>query len=324
MVNDGVDRTCLEGAHNLPYAIPNMRCDLHLADAKISTLWWRSVRHTHNGFATDVFFDELATAAGQDPVALRRRLLRVHPRHLSVLDPTLEKAGKPPREARRGRGVTVHASFQNFVAQVADITLADDGRFHLDRVVCAVDCGLAINPDIVRAQMEGGIGYALSAVLREEVRIENGAAVPSNFDTYRRLRSDEMPRVEVQYCSVRRSAHGRRRTGRSAARARRGECITSGHRHRGSSFTDRRKHPRLNTPPFSFAIAAIEILHRFDPSGAGELFRFPDRRWAAGPCGVLPRKLFFRPRFCWRPRVVIRACRSTLLARAAGAVVRWA
>jgi len=198
MMQDGIDPSAVEGSRDLPYAIPNLRVDWHPFDNGVPTLWWRSVGHTQNGFVTEVFIDELATAAGRDPVELRRELLAGHPRHLAVLELAAEKAGwGEDLGANRGRGVAVHKSFGTYVAEVADVTIADDGSFSVDRVVCAVDCGIAINPDVIRAQMEGGIAYALSAALREEITLEDGRVQQDNFDNYRPLRIDEMPTVEV-------------------------------------------------------------------------------------------------------------------------------
>jgi isoquinoline 1-oxidoreductase beta subunit len=198
MVQNGIDASSVEGASTLPYAIPSLRVEAQHPDAGVTVLWWRSVGHTHTAFATEAFFDELAAAAGKDPVELRRELLRDHPRHLAVLDLAAEKAGwGTPLPAGRGRGVAVHESFGSFVAEVAEVTVADDGTFSVDRVVCAVDCGIAVNPDVVRAQMEGGIGYGLSAALREQITLEKGAVVQSNFTDYLPLRITDMPVVEV-------------------------------------------------------------------------------------------------------------------------------
>ena len=161
-------------------------------------LWWRSVGHTHTAYATEVFLDQLARAAGKDPFELRRKLLANHPRHLAVLELAAEKAGwGKPLAADRSRGIAVHESFSSFVAEVAEVTLKPQGGFSVDRVVCAVDCGIAINPDVIRAQMEGGIGYGLSAALREAVTLVDGEVQEDNFDVYQPLRIDEMPKIEV-------------------------------------------------------------------------------------------------------------------------------
>ncbi|MGE0483240.1 MAG: molybdopterin cofactor-binding domain-containing protein [Gammaproteobacteria bacterium] len=193
-----VDHTCVEGASNFTYVIPNVRVESHQPALDIPVLWWRSVGHTHTAFAVETFLDELAHAAGRDPLALRRSLLADDPRRLAVLELAASKAGwGTPLPARRGRGLAVHHSFKTWVAEVAEVTVADDGSFTVDRVVVAVDCGVAVNPSIVRAQMEGGVGYALSALLGEAVTLVDGVAEQDNFDTYPLLRCSQMPKVEV-------------------------------------------------------------------------------------------------------------------------------
>lgn len=197
MIKNGVDGSLVEGARGLPYAVDNFLCDTHIVDSGVPTLWWRSVGHTHNAYATEAFLDEVARAAGRDPAALRLELLAAHPRHRGVLELALAQAGAAPAERNRGRGVAVHESFRSFVAEVVDVTVDDDGSFTVDKVTAAVDCGIAINPDIVRAQIEGGIGYGLSALLREAITLTDGVVDQQNFDTYRPLRINEMPRIDV-------------------------------------------------------------------------------------------------------------------------------
>ena len=203
MIKNGIDPTSVEGAANLPYAIANLHVDLHSPQIGVPVQWWRSVGSTHTAFSTETFVDELAATAGKDPVAFRRTLLAKQPRHLSVLDLAAQKAGwgQPlaPGQggAKRARGIAVHESFGTAVAQVVEVTVNADKTFTVDRVVCAVNCGLAVNPDVVRAQMEGGIGYGLSAALFGEITIKNGSVEQSNFHDYRVLRINEMPVVEV-------------------------------------------------------------------------------------------------------------------------------
>lgn len=198
MVKDGVDRTSVEGAVNLPYRIPNLRVDLHSPRLPVPVQWWRSVGSSHTAFAVEGLIDELAAAARQDPVEYRVALLKDRPRHLGVLKLAADKAGwGNPLPKGRGRGIAVHESCGSYVAQVAEVTVRRGGQFRVDRVVIAVDCGLPVNPDTIRAQMEGGMGFGLSAALLGEIRIENGAAVQSNFHDYPLLRIDRMPEVEV-------------------------------------------------------------------------------------------------------------------------------
>jgi isoquinoline 1-oxidoreductase beta subunit len=204
MVKDGIDAVSVEGAANLPYAIPNLLVDLHTPkDIDVPVLWWRSVGSSHTAYSTEVFLDQVARAAGKDPVAWRLELLADHPRHRGVLRLAAEKSGWGTRlpagvkGTRRGRGVAVHESFHSYVAQVAEVTVAADGTVKVDRVVCAVDCGIAINPDNIRSQIEGAVGFALSAALHGEITLKEGAVVEGNFDTYRPIRIGEMPRLEV-------------------------------------------------------------------------------------------------------------------------------
>jgi isoquinoline 1-oxidoreductase subunit beta len=198
MIKDGVDPVSVEGAANLPYAIPNLAVDLHSPKLPVPVLWWRSVGSSHTAFATECFLDELAQAGGKDPLELRRALLADQPRHLGVLDLAAAKAGwGTPLPAGRGRGLAVHESFHSFVAQVVEVTVGLKGEIKVDRVVCAVDCGIAVTPDQVRAQMEGGIAFALSAALFGEITLKDGRAEQSNFHDYRCLRMNEMPAVEV-------------------------------------------------------------------------------------------------------------------------------
>src|SRR5512143_2042716 len=204
MIKDGIDPVSVEGAANLPYAIPNMTVDLHTPhDIPVPVLWWRSVGSSHTAYATETFLDQVAAATGKDPVALRLELLADHPRHAGVLKLAADKAGwgtplKPGKPGeRRGRGVAVHESFNSYVAEVAEVTVAKDGSVKVDRMVCAVDCGIAVNPDNVRAQVEGAVGFALSAALHGEITLKEGRVEQGNFDGYPPLRISEMPKVEV-------------------------------------------------------------------------------------------------------------------------------
>ena len=198
LIVDEVDQTSVEGVTNLPYAIPNLLAELHSPTLGVPVQWWRSVGSTHTAFAVESLIDELASAAGRDPVEYRMELLDGHPRHQGVLRLAAEKAGwGAPVGAGRGRGVAVHESFNSYVAQVAEVTVRDGGHFSVDRVVIAVDCGIAVNPDVVKAQMEGGMGFGLSAALFSELTLQDGQVQQSNFDGYQVLRMNQMPEVEV-------------------------------------------------------------------------------------------------------------------------------
>jgi len=198
MVKDGIDATSVEGAANLPYAIPNLRVELHTTKVGVPVLWWRAVGSTHTAFATEVFLDEIAAATAQDPLALRRKLLAKHPRHLGVLNLAAEKAGwDKPLPGGRVRGIAVHESFSSFVAEVAEVAANPDGSWKVEKIVAAIDCGRPINPDIIRAQMESGIGFGLSATLKGGITLKDGAVEQSNFHDYEVLRINEMPQIEV-------------------------------------------------------------------------------------------------------------------------------
>ncbi len=193
-----VDHTSVEGASDLPYAIPNLRVESHQPRLGVPVLWWRSVGHTHTAFSTETFLDELAHAAGRDPLALRLELLADDPRRRAVLELAAARGDwGAPLPPGRGRGIAVHYSFKTWVAEVAEVTMLDDGGFRVDRVTVAVDCGLAVNPDVVRAQMEGGVGYALSAVYGNAITLKDGIVQEDNFDTCPVLRLSQMPRVDV-------------------------------------------------------------------------------------------------------------------------------
>src|ERR1700729_4204832 len=198
MIKDGIDGTSVEGAANLPYAVPNMSVELNTTETGVPVLWWRVVGSSHTAYATEAFIDEIAYAVGKDPFAFRQAMLEHHPRHKTVLEMAAKAAGwGSPLPKGKGRGIAVAEAFGTYVAQVAEVTVAPNGKVKVDRVVCAVDCGTPINPDVITAQMEGGIGFALGAVLWGDISLSNGKVQQSNFNDYRVLRMNEMPKVEV-------------------------------------------------------------------------------------------------------------------------------
>lgn len=200
MVKNGIDTTSVEGAANLPYAVPNVSVELTTAKGGVPVLWWRVVGSSHTAYAVEAFIDEAAHAAGKDPYLFRRDLLAKEPRMRAVLELAAEKAGWDPAKPLpkgRGRGIAVAEAFKSFVAQVAEVSVGADGKVKVERVVCAVDCGIAINPDIVAAQMEGGIGFGLGAVMHSAITLKDGQVEQRNFDSYQVLRIAEMPKVEV-------------------------------------------------------------------------------------------------------------------------------
>ncbi len=200
MIKNGIDATSVEGVVDSPYleGVPARRVSLHSPRNEVPVLWWRSVGHTHTAFAMESMIDELAHAANQDPLALRAVLLRGHARHLRALELAAEKAGwsKPPPPGR-ARGLAVHESFGSIVAEVAEVSVDDRRRIRVHKVTCAVDCGLAVNPLGVEAQVQGAVAFGLGPVLRSELTLKQGRVQQSNFHDYEVLRLDEMPEVTV-------------------------------------------------------------------------------------------------------------------------------
>jgi isoquinoline 1-oxidoreductase beta subunit len=172
--------------------------DLHTPKIGVPVQWWRSVGHSHTGFSVEAFFDEVAHAGGKDPYELRRKLLANQPRMKAVLELAAQKAdwgSKLPPGV--GRGMATHFSFESYVAQVVEASVGKGGAVRVHRVVCALDCGLVINPDTVRAQIEGGIIFGLTAALKTEITLKAGRVEQGNFDDYQMLRIFESPEIEV-------------------------------------------------------------------------------------------------------------------------------
>jgi isoquinoline 1-oxidoreductase beta subunit len=199
MIKNGIDPTSVEGAASIAYAIPNISVELSTTRTGVPILWWRVVGSSHTSFAVETFIDEVAHAAGQDGFTFRRRLLEHEPRMKAVLELAAEKAGwsSGPMPKGKGRGIAVAEAFKTFVAQVAEVSVDETGHVKVDRVVCAVDCGTPINPDIITAQMEGGIGFGIGAALYGAITLKDGHVEQDNFNSYRVLRMNEMPKVEV-------------------------------------------------------------------------------------------------------------------------------
>ena len=224
MIKDGIDPTSVEGVDKSVYDLPMLAGTLHSPTLAVRPLWWRSVGSTHTAYVMETMIDELAAAAGRDPVAFRLALLGKSPRAAAVLKLAADKAGwGKSRRAGVAQGIAVHESFDTFVAQVAEVSMRN-GKVKVERVVCAVDCGVPVNPDVIRAQMEGCIGFALGALYYSEIELKAGRAVQRNFDTYRSLRIHEMPKVEVHIVPEHRKADRRRRAGRASAGTGRGQC----------------------------------------------------------------------------------------------------
>jgi isoquinoline 1-oxidoreductase subunit beta len=194
---DGIDRVAVEGLADMAYGVPNILVDWVNYGPSVPIWFWRSVGATHNTFAMESFIDEMAHAAGKDPFEFRRALLDKHPRHKGVLELAAQKAGwgtPPPKGV--GRGIALVECFGGWTAQVAEVSV-DNGKPKVHRVVCAADCGVAVNPEQVKAQMESAIIYALSAVLYGQITFQDGKVDQGNFDSYPVVRMNETPKIEV-------------------------------------------------------------------------------------------------------------------------------
>jgi len=193
-----LDGSMVSGAKQLPYTIPNIEVSCTVSRTPVPLGAWRSVGNSLNGFVVESFIDELAHAAHQDPFDYRRKLLQKSPRRLGVLELAAEKSGwGQPLPAGIFRGIAVFKSFRSYVAQVAEVSVSKSGKLRVHRMVCAVDCGMVVNPDGIQAQMEGAIAFALTATLKGKITIKEGRVEQSNFHNYPVLRMSEMPKVET-------------------------------------------------------------------------------------------------------------------------------
>jgi len=218
---NGVDFVSVDGAANIPYDIPNILVDLHTTETGVPINTLRGTAGAHTAYSVETMLDDVAAKTGRDPLELRRTLMArdpntkdidilsiaeadrptvfaEYPRQLRTLELAAERAGWGTRLGRgRGRGLAVHYGFLTSVAMVAEVTARNDETFHVDRVVCAVDCGVAVNPDIVRSQIEGSVAWGLSILLHGAITLDEGVVEQSNFHDYRVVRMDQMPHVEV-------------------------------------------------------------------------------------------------------------------------------
>ncbi|MFH2077493.1 MAG: xanthine dehydrogenase family protein molybdopterin-binding subunit [Pseudomonadota bacterium] len=209
-IKNGVDNASVEGVSDSPYIkdLAHHRVELHSPRTGIPVLWWRSVGHSQNAFVMESLVDELAHAAGRDPLEYRRTLLAKHPRHLGVLNLAAQKAGwGEPLAKGRARGIAVHESFGSYVAQVAEVSV-ESGQVRVHRVVCAIDCCIAVNPLAIRAQMDSGITFGLGAALHGQITFADGRVQQSNYHDYPSLRLPEMPVVETHIVSSSERAGG--------------------------------------------------------------------------------------------------------------------
>jgi isoquinoline 1-oxidoreductase beta subunit len=195
----GIDGDAVDSAVDMPYDIPNFRVEYVRAEPPaVPTGFWRGVGPNNNVFAIECFMDEMAKKAGKDPIAFRRAMLDTSPRHLAVLDLVAQKSGwSDPLAPRTGRGVSVQPSFGSYIASVIEAEVDKDGEVYLRRITTAVDTGIAVNPDTIVAQLQGGLIFGLTAALYGEVTIKNGRVQQSNFNDYRMLRIDQIPPIEV-------------------------------------------------------------------------------------------------------------------------------
>jgi isoquinoline 1-oxidoreductase beta subunit len=197
-LENGLDWMSHSGVSEWPYSVPDLKVESHSPDVPVPVLWYRGVESTHNLFVVEAFIDELAAKAGRDPVDLRRAMLVEQPRLLNVMELAVNKANwSSSLPIGRGRGIAIAHRRDSYVALVAEVSKHGDGTWSVDRVVASLDCGLLINPDNVRAQIEGGIGFGLSSTLADEITIKDGYVEQTNFDKYRLLRIDQMPKVDV-------------------------------------------------------------------------------------------------------------------------------
>lgn len=192
------DPTISDGALHVRYEVPNLRLEWVNVEYPVPTGFWRSVGASQNGFVVEAFVDELAQAAGKDPIELRKSLLSKHPRFVAALDLVKEKSGwGQPLPPRHGRGVAIVESFGSICAQVAEVSVSDEGEVRVHRVTAAVDCASFVNPSIIEAQMQGGIVWGLTSALKGPITIANGRVLQSGFHDYPMMRMHEMPRIET-------------------------------------------------------------------------------------------------------------------------------
>jgi isoquinoline 1-oxidoreductase subunit beta len=197
-IKDGIDGFAVEGISQLPYSIANVQVEWAQKETPVGAWVWRSVGHSQNIYFVESFIDEMAVLAGKDPFEFRRANLDKAPRYKKVLELAAEKAswGKP-LPAGHFHGIAVGESFGSYVAEVAEVSVAKSGEVKVHKVVCAVDCGMTVNPDIIKRQMESAIMYGLSAALHGKISIKGGKIEQGNFDDYPILRMNEAPKVDV-------------------------------------------------------------------------------------------------------------------------------
>ena len=200
MIKGGIEDAVVEGVAKTHYNLTNFRCEQTRPKTPMTTLWWRSVGHTHTAYVMETAMDEVAEQAKQDPLEMRRELLKNSPRHVAVIDLLKKQTGWGKKKPAKGRawGVAVHESFNTVVGQVAEVSI-EKGVPKIHQIWCAVHCGQVVNPEGAKTQVEGGIVYALSAALNQEIQVKDGQIVQGNFDTYPVMRIQDMPKVFVEF-----------------------------------------------------------------------------------------------------------------------------
>jgi len=199
-VKSGIDRSSVEGLANMPYAFGQYRIEHLIQNTHVPVAFWRSVGGSQNAFAIESFMDEVAHAAGKDPIELRRMLLKDHPDWLRVLD-TLAQKGNWGKQLPKGtaQGVAIFESYGSIMGQIAEVSVSKRGEVRVEHVVCSVDCGHVVNPRTIEEQMESGVVYGLTALFYGQITIEKGRVAEGNFDTYQMLRINAMPEVETHF-----------------------------------------------------------------------------------------------------------------------------
>ncbi|HEY4173203.1 MAG TPA: molybdopterin cofactor-binding domain-containing protein, partial [Rhodopila sp.] len=219
MRKNGIDPDAVECAEDTPYDIPVRRISwVRHEPPGLVTAWWRGVGPAHNIFVVESFVDELAYAAKQDPHTFRRSLLGKNPRALKVLDLAAEKAGwGSPLPQGVGRGIMVQFAFGSYLSVVCEVQVTEGSQVRLRRITAAMDCGQAVNPDSVKAQIEGGLVFGMTSALYSEITFDQGRVQQSNFNTYRMLRMDETPPIDVHLVDSTEPPGGLGETGTAAA-----------------------------------------------------------------------------------------------------------
>jgi isoquinoline 1-oxidoreductase beta subunit len=198
LVKNGIDHTSQEGSFENKYGLANFKCTVSTAPKKVPVLWWRSVGHTHGVYVTETMADELAVKEKKDPLAWRLSKLTANQRLSNVIREVRNKSNWDQKlPIHFGRGIAAHSCYGSHIAHVVEVQKLTTGKLKISKIVCAIDCGIAVNPDIIKAQVEGGIAFALSAALFQQITFKDGLVQQDNFHQYPMLSMKDMPKVEV-------------------------------------------------------------------------------------------------------------------------------